>query len=527
MIDKYFIELKGISKTFLSNGANALDFADFNLYRSEIHALFGENGAGKSTFMQIISGFTKPDTGKIFVDGIERTFKHPADALSIGIGMLRQNPELPIGLKVWEYASLSIKPFGTNKNGKKYINNICKEWNIEIPLDAVTESLSTADRQRTVILSLLLKNVHCFIFDEATAILNDSDTKKFIALCKLLKERGNAVVIISHKIEETMDIADRITILRKGKTAGVVDGDCPKDKIIKLMFDNINNIDNIDRINNIYLLEKNQINKNTKPMVVNNLTVEEIAFPYLRNISFEFETNICAVTGVHESGIETLEMAVAGLLSVKSGSVFINGKNIAGKGVDVLRLTGGAYLCTGTSLAEGRALRSWDGDLSIADNLLIHCYKKLNKGFFLHPSNVALYIKNIMRKAGLNNSVTQKAYTLSGGMLQRMLIFREFAEDSDVFIMHEIALGLDRNRKEIIFDSIKEAAKSGKYFLLFFSDIDDVLELCNEVIVLCNGEVSLQLHLSDLKNAKEKIRLAMTANDKNINWSKHQLNNIS
>ncbi|GMO54462.1 MAG: ABC transporter ATP-binding protein [Termitinemataceae bacterium] len=480
-----FISMKGVFKTFRSNGANALDYADFDLRRGEIHALFGENGAGKSTLMHILCGFIKDWEGSLFVDGIERKFSHTNDALQNGIGMVRQKPSLVPGFKVWEDASLNYggKLFFYKHNAKQQIRNLCKKFDLDLSLDAKTETLSTSMCLFAATLSLLMCNLKCIIFDEPTSILNESETKKFISLCKQLKQNGCTVVIISHKLEETLNIADRITILCKGRTAATKNSnECTKEELLKLIFQD-KGTTKINGANNI-LHPSDKISEKKILLDIKNICVEQSGYPILANLNLKLRSGIYCVAGVKESGSLTLELTISGFLKPKSGSIDCPSGN-------------GSYLCNGTTTINGKSIKAYENDLSIQDNLLIHSYTN--------------DVDKIIAKSGLTNKANQKMKTLSGGMLQRLLLFREFETQNDFFVLRDPAMGLDARKRKIIFDAIKNRSDRGAAFLLFISDIDDIFEIGDEVIVLSGGRITLQLPLANANKNEvlQRIRAAM------------------
>ncbi|GMO30750.1 MAG: ABC transporter ATP-binding protein [Termitinemataceae bacterium] len=559
--------MRHIFKTFSSNGANALDYADFNLYDGEIHALLGENGAGKSTLMHILAGFIQPDSGQIFVDGKKYHFSHCADALKCGIGMVRQTPLFADELRVWEACTLNYTP-AQKKSGisffrqktkiKAYVESVCQQWNLQLPIDNKIKTLNAAQRLQLALLSLLLRNVRCMIFDEPSAALNDEETKNFLSICygfvhpQRITKAGDhqpeigggflphtpcsfdhqpkrSIVIISHKLEETLSIADSITILRKGKTvAAMSDGVCSKDDLIGFMFGSSAVANkNPRRRAALYFCPHGELHSvfNT-PIKQNHEAVLEVKGLCvkgaggdigLHDVSFMPHNAICGVAGVRESGRRTLELAIAGLVASECGSVKINGKDISGMGSASFRDAGGAYLCNGSVLVNGKVIRAYDNNLSLQDNLLIHSHKNINAGPFLQGDKVAQSIGTVMRNAGLNKvDRKQRGCTLSGGMLQRLLISRDLAENGNFIIANDIGMALDSERKKIIFDLIIDAAQNGKNFLLFFSDIDDLVELCGEVIVLCGGKISAHFDLGSfagesILQAKKNIRTAMVS----------------
>ena len=219
------VEMKGIGKYFSSNGVQALEHAEFELLPGEIHALAGENGAGKSTLMHIMAGYLKPGAGTLRLDGKERRFRSPADALAAGIGMVRQHPSLVPGFAVWEDCVLGgeprVGPFLNRKAARNLVRRISERWGFDLPIDRPTDTLTVSLRQKAAILALLLRNAAYLVFDEPTAVLTPGETEGLFSLFSQLRAGGKGIVLISHKLEEILSLADRVTVLRKGRTAAV------------------------------------------------------------------------------------------------------------------------------------------------------------------------------------------------------------------------------------------------------------------------------------------------------------------
>jgi simple sugar transport system ATP-binding protein len=216
------VELRGIGKYFPAGGVTALEGASFELRPGEIHALLGENGAGKSTLMQILAGYLKPGAGGIFLGGEERRFAAPADALAAGIGMVRQHPGLNPGFRVWEDCVLGAEPcrgfFLDRRKARNRVRELSDRWGFGLPLDQGTETLTVSQRQKAAVLSLLLRDARWLIFDEPSAVLSPGETEGLFRLFRLLAAGGTGIVLISHKLDETLALAGRVTILRRGKT---------------------------------------------------------------------------------------------------------------------------------------------------------------------------------------------------------------------------------------------------------------------------------------------------------------------
>jgi simple sugar transport system ATP-binding protein len=493
------IELKGIEKYFPANGVQALDGADFELRAGEIHALAGENGAGKSTLMHILAGHLKPSAGTIRVDGEVRQFEAPADALAAGIGMVRQHPNLTRGFKVWEDCVLGAEGgpgiFLSPRKAKDRVRMAAARWGFDLAIERGTETLTVSQRQKTAILALILKEVRYLIFDEPAAVLTIRETEALFALFRSLRDDGRGVGIISHKLDETLGLADRVTVIRRGKTIPPQAANSTGEKeLTALIFGGDDRKDEGTAAPKTGEEKPSPAPANTEERA-EILRVEELALrlpgrPFIRGISFAVpQGHITGVAGVRDSGLETLELALAGFLKPAGGAVFLGGRNIAGKGIAAFREAGGAYLGSdrfGSNLAP---------NLSLADNLIIHAYLRARRGFWgkfgvMQRSFLESWIAKILKQAMVRGSAAGRADSFSGGMLQRILLAREFAENTDLILLSEPSWGLDARNKKMLAARLRRYAAAKKGALLFSTDVDDLIAVCDEILVLRDGTIS-------------------------------------
>jgi simple sugar transport system ATP-binding protein len=483
------LELRGISKYFPSNGVLALEKAGFTLRPGEIHALLGENGAGKSTLMHIATGYLSPSSGSVLVDGKERRFSMPADALALGIGMVRQHPLFISGLEVWEDCILGAENrnfFLNSTAAKKRAGELSKRWNFNLPLDNKSEALTVSQRQKAAVLSLLLRDVKCFVFDEPTAVLTQDETKNFFRLLERLRDDGMGIVLITHKLKEALAFSDRITVMRHGtsfesQTAATLSIEELSRQILGADLPVESAVSHSDHSSDMY---------SSRPIIlsIRNLKIETPELPFIYNINLEMKAGtITGITGAREAGLETLELALTGLLPGNckiEGSVTLNGRDILGNGARAFRGAGGAYL--GADRLKSNLARS----LPLSESLLIHVSKRAHRRIFLDTKHAGSWSLSIMKKAGITRSVSDNASSFSGGMLQRILLSRELAENATLLLLAEPGSGLDKPNRSWLAEELNAYKRRGGAVLLFSTDYEELSSLADKIKILSGGTLS-------------------------------------
>ena len=512
------IELKKIQKYFPSNGIMALDGVNFVLREKEIHVLLGENGAGKSTLMHIMAGFTKPggegfhgDPGTILVNKKEKHFSSPAQSLASGIGMIRQHPHQIAGFTVWEnciIGSPKYSPLWINRRSfRNKVAQLNERLQFDLPLDNPVETLSVSQGQKAAILTLLLRDTQYLIFDEPSAVLSPAESKKLFELLITLKNEGKGIVLISHKLEEAMSIADRVTILRQGKT-----------KISCKAFE----LSSKELYNLIFGPESKEHTSAHSPDSLNNPTTSGIAapsksiavkpvlelnqfkvvipgFPLIRGIDLKArQGEILGIAGVRDSGLETLEMSLTGYLPF-IGTMRINGKTLAGTAkyaatrIRNFRASGGSYL---GQRSEGLLL-------PIRDLLLIHAHRHFNKHGILNQKKIEEWIESVMDAAKVPRRKKTSAGSFSGGQLQRMLLTREMSEPCSLLVLSDPSRGLDWHYRKRLAVLLREKASEHTAVIIFSTNIEELLTFSDSIAVLSNGVITKTVTLNN-ENVAEK-----------------------
>jgi simple sugar transport system ATP-binding protein len=506
------VELRGIGKYFPVNGVYALDNAGFELRPGEIHALLGENGAGKSTLMHVMAGYLKPSTGTIRVNGTERRFAVPADALAAGVGMVRQYPQLTPGFKVWEDCILGSEPrfgpFISRKKARNRIRSLSERWGFDLPIDRPTDSLSVSLRQKAAILALLLRDAGYLIFDEPTAVLTPEETQGLFRLFTQLRAEGKGIALISHKLEETLGLADRVTVLRKGRTAAVRSAASLSGKSLRALMFGLEEGEEQPGEFAAPVPPRFPVAKSGEKsalLAVRGLSVELPGRPFIRGVDLEVSPGrILGVTGVRDSGLETLELALTGFLRPAGGTVALNGRDITGQGPRAFRLAGAAYLGAGIS---GSA-----PSLSIRDNIIIHAHRRSTRRFrgkfgFLDTAYLDAWTATVLRFAGLSRSPSARLTSFSGGMIQRLVLAREYAEEASLLVLAEPGQGLDQVGRAALLPILQTYAASGRGLLVFSTDTEELALLSDEILVLRNGLFSARILPERPKNREDPAYL--------------------
>ncbi|MDR0785669.1 MAG: ATP-binding cassette domain-containing protein [Treponema sp.] len=494
------ITLTGIEKTF-SNGVKALDGASLELQKGEIHAVLGENGAGKSTLMHTLVGFLKADAGTITVDGKERRFSGYIDAIHAGIGIVKQHPLIVDGFPSWVVCALGAEDgfLFTPKKLRARVESICEEWGFHLPLDRDSSSLTASQRQIVAVVCLLLRGCSVFIFDEVTAVLSLYETERLFALLGRLKQNGASIALISHKLDETLSVADRVTVLRRGKTiASFGAKESNRETLNALMFGKGLEVEGREA----------RGGEGGKILCVQNLAVTGNAeLPFLWDVTMSVvRGSIVGVAGVRDSGTETLELVLTGFLKQDSGTIRLNGIEMDGY-PRTFRDAGGAYLAAdriGVCLAP---------NLSLWDNLVIHAHRK--NCFFLDKSFLNDWVDSLLEKTKVQwgkeekgRSFKETARFFSGGQLQRLVLERELAENAGLLVLSEPFWGLDTQACAHLVQKLNSVTRRGGAVLIFSADIDNLVPLCDEIFVLRNGRI-VEIIRGTAGNRKQRLVKAM------------------
>jgi simple sugar transport system ATP-binding protein len=502
------ITLKNITKYFPGTIAN--DHIDLTLAGGEVLALFGENGAGKTTLMSILYGLYQPDEGEIFIKGEQVKIRSPHDAMEYGIGMIHQHFTLVPVHTVVENIIL-----GTEQAYLKYLNieekvkkieKIGNKYGLEVDPFSIIRQLPVGMQQRVEILKALYRKAQILIMDEPTSVLTPQETEKLFNFIHDFKAKGHSVVFISHKLNEVMEIADRITVLRDGKIVGnVLRQEASESQLTHMM---------IGR-DLVIPKTKSSIHPKSEMLKIKNLTIMgDKHNKAIEDLSFTVqEGEIFGIAGVSGNGQEELAQALCGLRKVKNGQITLSDEDITNKDVLSIIHQGVGYIPADRH-KEGLVL-----DMSIEENLFLKDHSNptfLHYGFLNH-NKIQKNARNLMRNFEIKAaSSTSRVMTLSGGNQQKVAVAREVNVGSKLLVAVQPTRGLDLGAVEYVHKTLLKEKKEGKAILLISTELSEIMTLSDRIGVIFRGKL---LKIVQRKDAKvDEIGLLMagiTEKDKN------------
>ena len=495
------IEMLGITKSFGQVLAN--DHIDFSVRWGEILALLGENGSGKTTLMNMLSGIYQPDEGRILEDGQEIYIRSPKDAYEHGIGMIHQHYKL---IEVFTAAQNMILGLDDVKMDMRQVDarvrEICERYGFEIDPSMKVYDMSVSQKQTVEIVKVLFRGANILVLDEPTAVLTPQETVKLFKVLRNMKEDGKAIVIITHKLNEVMEVSDRVSVLRKGQYIGTVETSRTNPQALTDMMVGHAVSLNIDR--------PRYDNPQTR-LVVEGLTcVDEEGITRLEDVSFTANTGeILGVAGISGSGQKELLEAMTGLYPVKAGSVrFLNDK---GEEVELIGKTPMQIRRTGVGMAfvpEDRLGMGLVGSMGMTGNMMLRSWRN-GRGALLKRKDPQALADRILEELEVVTPGTEyPVRRLSGGNVQKVLVGREIAIQPSVMLTAYAVRGLDINTSYTIYRLLTEQKMKGVAVVYVGEDLDVLLELADRILVLCGGRVS---GIVDARTTtKEEIGLMMT-----------------
>ncbi len=505
------VQLRNITKRFGSVTAN--DNISLDINRGEILSLLGENGSGKTTLMNMLAGIYFPDEGEILVNGRPVTIASPKDAFACGIGMIHQHFKLVDVFTAAENIVLGLEEEGRLdlKAAAAKITDICDKYGFHIDPNQKIYDMSVSEKQTVEIVKVLYRGADILILDEPTAVLTPQETDRLFDVMRNMKADGKAMVIITHKLHEVMDVSDRVAVLRKGQYIGdVATKDTSPQALTDMMVGHAVTL-NIDRPEP----------KEPRPRLeVRNLTVyDELGVKRLDDVSFTaMGGEILGVAGIAGSGQKELLESIAGLQPLQPGASVLYhamGSDDSAPGVELVGKTPLQIKKAGVALAfvpEDRLGMGLVGSMGMIGNMLLRSYRK-GRGAFAdrkEPKKLAEEVKKELDV--VTPSINFPVRRLSGGNVQKVLVGREIAQNPSVLMTAYAVRGLDINTSYTIYNLLTEQKMKGVAVVYVGEDLDVLLELCDRILVLCGGQVS---GIVDARaTTKEEVGLLMTRFEK-------------
>jgi general nucleoside transport system ATP-binding protein len=492
------LELRHITKTFGNVIAN--NDVSFNVEKSTIHAIVGENGAGKSTVMRIAYGFYNADSGEILVDGKTASIRTPHDAIALGIGMVHQHFMLVDNMTVAENIILGVETGGAASldldKANKEIRKLSDELRLGVNPETFIEDLSVGQQQRVELLKALYRNADLLILDEPTAVLTPQEVEEFFAILRRMKEQGKTIIIITHKLEEVLAISDDVTVMRDGKVVGNV----------KTAETNAQELARMIVGRDVLLrVEKTAAEPGTAVLDVKNLSVTGKHGVAVDNVSFNVRAGeIVGIAGIEGNGQTELIEAIAGL-AIASGRIEFEGKNVTNFSPRKVKELGIAHI------PEDRHKRGLLLNSDLAENSIlgVHYRPPVATSAFINGSAVEKRVKEIIENFDVRPPVRElAAKSLSGGNQQKLIIGREFELNPRLLLVSQPTRGVDIGAIEFIHRKLIELRDAGSAVLLVSAELEEVTGLADRLLVMRKGRIVGEV--DPMQTSTEEIGLMMT-----------------
>ncbi|KAF0226602.1 MAG: simple sugar transport system ATP-binding protein [Erysipelotrichaceae bacterium] len=479
----YVIEMLNITKIFPGIVAN--DKINFQVKKGEIHALLGENGAGKSTLMSVLFGLYHAEEGTIKVEGKEVKIHNPNIAKDLGIGMVHQHFKLVHNFTVLENVVLGVEPI---KNGQLYLKDarakvleISKKYNLYIEPDAIIQDITVGMQQRVEILKMLYRENNILIFDEPTAVLTPQEIVELMKIMRNLASEGKSIIFITHKLNEIKAVANRVTILRKGRSIATVDVKSTSVEELSEMM--------VGR-KVIFNIEKQAQNLGKPILEVKDLVVKSNRHHKnaINHVGFKVHRGeILCVAGIEGNGQTDLVYALTGLTKVESGTITYKGKDITHQKVRTRSIDGISHI------PEDRHKHGLVLDYTLAENLILQTYFKeeFQSHGFLKFDNITNHADALIKQFDIRSGEGAESSTrsMSGGNQQKTIIAREIDKDPDLLIAVQPTRGLDVGAIEYIHNQLIKQRDNGKAVLLISLELNEVMNISDRIIVIYEGEI--------------------------------------
>ncbi len=501
-MDNYIIEMLNITKEF--PGIIANDNITLQLKKGEIHALLGENGAGKSTLMSVLFGLYQAEKGEIRKKGEKVTINNPNDANDLGIGMVHQHFQLVEIFTVLENIILGVEPntmgFLKKDEARKRLVDLSQQYGLSVDPDALIEDITVGMQQRVEILKMLYRDNEILIFDEPTAVLTPQEIRELLQIMRDFANEGKSILFITHKLNEIMEVADRCTVLQKGKYMGTVDiKETSKEELSRLM---------VGR-DISFKVEKEEKDLGEVILSVRNLSVDsKIQKKHVvRNVSFDVRAGeIVCLAGIDGNGQKELVEALTGLDKAVAGEINLSGKDISRASIRQRSIDGMSHI------PEDRHKHGLILDYKLEENLVLQRYwqKDFQKSGFIRFGAVRHYAEDLIDKFDIRSGQgpITKARSMSGGNQQKAIIAREIDKDHNLLVAVQPTRGLDVGAIEYVHKQLVDRRDAGKAVFLVSLELDEVMNVSDRILVIYEGEIVGEL--DPRKTSAEELGLYMS-----------------
>lgn len=484
---EYVIEMNHITKIF--GNFKALDDVTLCIKKGEIHALLGENGAGKSTLMSVLFGLYQAESGEIKISGKPVKINNPNDANNLSIGMVHQHFKLVHNFTVLESIVLGRETvkggFLKMEEARKKVVELSSRYKLKIDPDAYISDITVGMQQRVEILKMLYCNNDILIFDEPTAVLTPQEIDELMKIMKNLVDEGKSIIFISHKLNEIKSVADRCTVLRKGKYIGTIDVDnTTKEEMSEMMVGR--------KVN--FQLDKIPLKTGEVALEVKNLTVVSKASHknIVNNVSFQVKKGeIVCIAGIDGNGQSELVYGITGLMPIQSGQVKLNGKDITRDSIRKKSIAGLSHI------PEDRHKHGLVLDYNLQENIVLQTYfepRFQNKGF-IRFNAIREYARKLIGQYDIRSGQEEESIVrdMSGGNQQKVIIARELDRNPDIVVAVQPTRGLDIGATEYIHRQLISQRDKGKAVLLVSLELDEVMDVSDRILVIYEGEIVADL----------------------------------
>jgi ABC-type uncharacterized transport system ATPase subunit len=478
---KYKIEMREITKSFGTLVAN--DHINLSVKPGEIHALLGENGAGKSTLMSILFGLYRAEEGEIYIDNQLVEINNPNDANHLGIGMVHQHFKLVETFTVMDNIILGSEDaklgFVQYDRARAKVEKIIQDYKLKVDLDAFIKDITVGQQQRVEILKMLFRDSEIMIFDEPTAVLTPQEIKELIQIMKNFAKEGKTIILITHKLNEIKEVADRCTILRRGKYIGTVNvKEASTEKMAEMM---------VGREVN-FTVEKEDIKIGNPVFEVSNISVKGRGRHSVNDVSFVVHRNeILGIAGIDGNGQTELIQAITGLIPIHFGDIKINDKSISKSSIRKKYQAGLSHI------PEDRHKHGVILDFDLQSNLILQNYYQdsFQKNGFQKFKEILKYSDQLIDRFDIRSEGGSRTIvrSMSGGNQQKAILGREIGRNHEILIAVQPTRGLDVGAIEYIHKQLINERNSGKGVLLVSLEIDEIMNLSDRILVMYEGEI--------------------------------------